>query len=394
MRRIAIGCQGGGSHTAFTAGALAAIIRDQLAHRDFEIVALSGTSGGAIGAVLAWYGLLLDGGEAAIERLDRFWRTGFPRGGAARLPADRLANQAFVNSLRFPVSTGVSPYATERLLELLPKPVQAQLRPWLDAQTGLRTIIEEYVDFHRVPELVAADRVGRELFVGAVEVLSGRFVAFRGTAPAFSVDAIVASGTLPEIARAAVIEGGAYAGVYWDGLYSQNPPIREFFSLGHCRREDKPDEIWVIRINPRTRASEPRTLADIIDRRNELAGNQSLEQELTRVQDVNELIEAFADSCEAVARCGGDQAASGLRQSAMAELLRGCKPVGLPEPIAMHPTVSDRLDYASKFNRDPAFLQMLMEHGKKQAEAFLDRWRAGHAAPAVSAFPEVVSAEA
>jgi NTE family protein len=39
-RRIAIGCQGGGSHTAFTAGALAAIIRDQLETGDFDIIAL------------------------------------------------------------------------------------------------------------------------------------------------------------------------------------------------------------------------------------------------------------------------------------------------------------------------------------------------------------------
>ena len=78
MRRIAIGCQGGGCHTAFTTGALAAIIREQLVHGDFEIVALSGTSGGAIAALLAWYGILVDGGKAALDPLDRFWREGFP----------------------------------------------------------------------------------------------------------------------------------------------------------------------------------------------------------------------------------------------------------------------------------------------------------------------------
>jgi len=66
MRRIAIGCQGGGSHTAFTAGALSAIIRDQLETGDFEVAALSGTSGGAIGALLAWHGILVDGGRARV----------------------------------------------------------------------------------------------------------------------------------------------------------------------------------------------------------------------------------------------------------------------------------------------------------------------------------------
>src|SRR5919199_5663488 len=71
--RIALACQGGGSHTAFTAGALKRILRDDR----FEVVALSGTSGGAICALLAWYALLRDGGGAATraaELLDAFWR--------------------------------------------------------------------------------------------------------------------------------------------------------------------------------------------------------------------------------------------------------------------------------------------------------------------------------
>jgi NTE family protein len=86
MPRIAIACQGGGSHTAFTTGALRTIIADQMEHGDFEIVALSGTSGGAIGALLAWYGLLVDGGATALHHLARFWREGFPDGLAAADP--------------------------------------------------------------------------------------------------------------------------------------------------------------------------------------------------------------------------------------------------------------------------------------------------------------------
>ena len=45
-RKIAIACQGGGSQTAFTAGALKALF-DHDVRRDFEIVGLSGTSGGS-----------------------------------------------------------------------------------------------------------------------------------------------------------------------------------------------------------------------------------------------------------------------------------------------------------------------------------------------------------
>ena len=40
--RIAIACEGGGSHTAFTAGVLKRLLGEEI-----EIVALSGTSGGA-----------------------------------------------------------------------------------------------------------------------------------------------------------------------------------------------------------------------------------------------------------------------------------------------------------------------------------------------------------
>jgi NTE family protein len=48
-KRIAIACQGGGSHTAFTAGALKRLVSDER----YEFVALSGTSGGAVCALLA-----------------------------------------------------------------------------------------------------------------------------------------------------------------------------------------------------------------------------------------------------------------------------------------------------------------------------------------------------
>ena len=54
MRTVAIACQGGGSHTAFTCGALQCLLADG----NHRIVALSGTSGGAVCALLARYGLL------------------------------------------------------------------------------------------------------------------------------------------------------------------------------------------------------------------------------------------------------------------------------------------------------------------------------------------------
>ena len=53
MRRVAIACQGGGSHTAFTAGVLKGCSRaEEMA--EYEVVGLSGTSGGAV--VPCWPG--------------------------------------------------------------------------------------------------------------------------------------------------------------------------------------------------------------------------------------------------------------------------------------------------------------------------------------------------
>lgn len=52
----------------------------------------------------------------------------------------------------------------------------------------------------------------------------------------------------------------------------------------HVPPERKPDELWVVQINPQTREGEPTTLLEIADRRNELAGNLSLNQELRFVE--------------------------------------------------------------------------------------------------------------
>jgi len=59
--KVAIACQGGGSQTAFTAGVLKGLFEEGV-HEDFNVVSLSGTSGGSICAALAWY---------ALEKKDR-----------------------------------------------------------------------------------------------------------------------------------------------------------------------------------------------------------------------------------------------------------------------------------------------------------------------------------
>jgi NTE family protein len=57
--KVAVACQGGGMHAAFALGVLKAILErvDDKTEPKFKLVGLSGTSAGALCALMAWYGL-------------------------------------------------------------------------------------------------------------------------------------------------------------------------------------------------------------------------------------------------------------------------------------------------------------------------------------------------
>lgn len=99
--KIAIACQGGGSQAAFTAGALQGLFDGGISDR-FEIVALSGTSGGAICAALIWYAIKR-GDDPITERLLGFWQDNIVR----RL-SEQIYNDFAVGSLRM-INRGLIP---------------------------------------------------------------------------------------------------------------------------------------------------------------------------------------------------------------------------------------------------------------------------------------------
>ena len=84
------------------------------------------------------------------------------------------------------------------------------------------------------------------LLLGAVDVMSGEFKAFDSRAGEITADAVLASAAIPTLFRSVHMDSG----VYWDGLFSQNPPVRELL-------DTDPDEIWVIQINPKEMPAEP-----------------------------------------------------------------------------------------------------------------------------------------
>jgi len=261
--KVAIACQGGGSHTAFTAGVLKGLLREW--DDGYELVGISGTSGGAFNALAAWYGLVTDGEKRAIELLDALWDDL-----AADDVTDRITNNWVVGLSRIEASG-------------LPVP---QVSPYLSPGSRLgkeriRRALERHIDFEAVPEL--CDREAPELVVGTVNINAGIFETF--TNEAVTTDAVLASAAVPTLFEAVEINGH----YHWDGLFSQNPPIDDLMTVDAAR---KPDELWVIQINPQEREDEPTSLEEIADRRNELAGNISLNQELRVIERVNDWIDA------------------------------------------------------------------------------------------------------
>lgn len=318
--RVAIACQGGGSHTAFTAGALKRLLRED----GYDFVALSGTSGGAICAFLAWHALAGGGGfERAAELLDGFWEDN-----SADSPHEKFWNDWLVWLNRLQGSAylpSVSPYGTP-------------LAFW--AQDELRRALQRRVG---PGEAGTPRESGPMLLVGAVDVLSGAFRAFNSRRGEISVETILASTALPTLFRAVRTDGG----VYWDGLFSQNPPVRELPDAG-------PDEIWVIQIDPEKREEEPTSIADILDRRNELAGNISLYQEVHFIEKINQLVEALGD--------GEDPRAKRLNVPGIGEYRHiEVRWIDLKRS----------LDFASKLDRSSSFIRSLMALGEESAEEFL-----------------------
>lgn len=151
-----------------------------------------------------------------------------------------------------------------------------------------------------------------------------------------TVDAVLASAAVPNMFEAVKINGH----YHWDGLFSQNPPVGDLMALPPDR---KPEELWVIQVNPQTFEGEPTTSEVIADRRNELSGNISLNQELGFVKQVNEWIES------------GTLPSDEFTKTSIHRIQMG-----------------KRYHCSTKVDRDPDFLTELQALGRRRAREFFD----------------------
>lgn len=333
-RRVAIACQGGGSHTAFTAGALSRLLQPDVL-QDHRIVGLSGTSGGAICAAIAWSALLHRRPQDAERLLRQFWAAN-----SASSWSEQLLNTMVLWG--------------SRAAETVAMPT---LSPYLNpgsvwASAHLRKLIEDTVDLAADQQYATAETEAAadppKLLLGAVDVLKGRFRTFDSRLGDISTDAILASAAIPTIFRSVRIEKS----LYWDGLFSQNPPVRDLLKPPPDEpMTSRPDELWVLQVNPSRLEAEPTLYGDIETRRNELAGNLSLRQELTFIEEIDRWLS------------NGWVSPKKFKHITVRILEMRRTPR------------TEEFGFGSKLNRDPSFIAELLDLGWTQAQEQIEAMR-------------------
>ncbi|MBK8008997.1 MAG: patatin-like phospholipase family protein [Rhizobiales bacterium] len=320
-KSVNLALQGGGAHGAFTWGVLDRLLEE----RHVEIDAISGTSAGAMNAVVLASGYQNGGREGARAALENFWR-GISRDGRLS-PIQRglmdclLGNWSLDKNpffLAMDVATRfVSPYDFNPF----------NINP-------LRDVLEREVDFDAL-------RKSRDIkiFLSATNVHTGKVRVFQGKE--ITVDVVMASACLPFLFKAVEIEGTPY----WDGGYVGNPPLFPFFRSGEG------GDILLVQTNPVMREQTPQSARDILNRMNEITFNASLASEFRAIGYVNRMI--------------------GSR------LLRRLAGKTAPPEIRLHRIEAGEglldLNSSSKFNVDWSFFEHLRDIGRTAAEAFLKR---------------------
>jgi len=235
--------QGGGAHGAFTWGVLDALLEDGR----FKIDGASGTSAGAMNAVVLAQGLMEGGPEQARAALDRFWRAV-----AASAPP----------GLDVSTSHGADAAPMVKwMLQWTQYFTPAQINPLgLDP---LGDIVRRQIDFERL-------RRGSpvKLFIAATRVRTGKLQIFRNSQ--LSAEALLASACLPTIHRTVDVHGEPY----WDGGYAGNPAVFPLFYECHS-----PDTLLVL-LNPLERTHLPDRADAIAARVAEIGFNAAFLREM------------------------------------------------------------------------------------------------------------------
>ena len=230
---LSLALQGGGSFGAITAGVLTRLLDVP----DLEFDTVSGTSAGAVNAVLLADGLAQGGRISAQQKLQSFW--------------SRLANSAPALGIGFSFATS-----------------------WMSGWdlNPLRNLLESEIDFERLRAVKPL-----RLILNATRVRDGHPHYFREHD--VTIDVVMASACLPNLASPVEIDGE----FYWDGGYTANPPLQPLALASRA------SDILLVQILPEDQSSIPRTPLEIAARTAMLAFNSGLQRELAALDDLSQL---------------------------------------------------------------------------------------------------------
>ncbi len=329
-KKLNLALQGGGAHGAFTWGVLDALLEDGR----IDIEGISATSAGSMNAIMLAQGLRMGGKDAARELLSEFWHR-LSRAGNVFSPAQVSAadkvndyNPYLASLLRW----SINPSAAYGSLAALSSPLSPyQFNPY--DLNPLRDILEDLVDFDTVRSCTEV-----KLFVTATNVQTGQPRIF--TTAEITVDAIMASATLPTIYKAVKI-GEAH---YWDGGYMGNPSLWPLFYKAETK------DILLVHVNPITREDIPKDAMSIENRVNEITFNSSLLHEMRAIAFVQKLL------------------SEDMLKDEYKKLYKDIRLHAIRAEDAM----SDLL-VASKFDTSWPFLQKLSQFGREHGQLWLER---------------------
>jgi NTE family protein len=232
--RLNLALQGGGAHGAFTWGVLDALLRQP----DLAFEGISGSSAGAMNAVVFADGWVKGGREGARLALAEFWNEvgrQMPWG-----PMTRGENDA-INL----------PQTTQLLAHWAAYFSPSQLNPF--DLNPLRDLLKRQVDFAGLRK-----HCPFKLFIGATQANTGKLRLFRESE--LTLEMLLASACLPKIHHSVEIDGEPY----WDGGYSANPAVFPLFY--ECESRD----VMLVLLNPLRRDDTPHTAHEIDTRIAEL----------------------------------------------------------------------------------------------------------------------------
>ena len=243
--RICLALQGGGAHGAFTWGVLDFLLEAS----DLQFEGDSGTSAGAMNAVVLADGLMKGGRDGARAALAEFWRevaASVPFEVAVRTLDGESVTLTPAMKMMMGWTSLFSPY------ELNP----FDLNP-------LRKLVTRMVDFERLRR-----RSPVKLFIAATAANTGRLRLFKEHE--LTVDSILASACLPSIHHSVEIDGEPY----WDGGFTANPAVFPLFY--ECPGRD----ILLVLINPLRHRDTPRSAEEIRTRSRELGFSANFLREM------------------------------------------------------------------------------------------------------------------